>query len=104
MASERNRKEIILAALEKNANIDVEELVRKMNAPAKLLKEKLLSKLTSGLIVSFIGIGLLATAGIVGYIGGSCPNAIYICKNNTFSLFYDMLTKNFYHIIFLHTY
>ena len=79
MASERNRKEIILAALEKNANIDVEELVRKMNAPAKLLKEKLLSKLTSGLIVSFIGIGLLATAGIVGYIGGSCPNAIYIC-------------------------
>lgn len=79
MASERNRKEIILAALEKNANIDVEELVRKMNAPGKLLKEKLLGKLTSGLVVSFIGIGLLATAGFVGYVGGSCPEDIYIC-------------------------
>ncbi|MGN0228183.1 MAG: hypothetical protein ACI4BH_00080 [Muribaculaceae bacterium] len=59
MASERNRKEIILAALEKNANINIEELVRKMNVPEKLLKEKLLSKFTSGLIVSFFGIGLL---------------------------------------------
>ena len=56
MVSERNRKEIILAALEKNANIDVEELVRKMNAPGKLLKEKLLGKLTSGLVFSFFGI------------------------------------------------
>ena len=28
--SEKNRKEIILAALEKDANIDIEELVRKM--------------------------------------------------------------------------
>lgn len=56
MVSERNRKEIILAALEKNANIDVEELVRKMNAPEKLLKEKLLGKLTSGLVFSFFGI------------------------------------------------
>ena len=66
MVSERNRKEIILAALEKNANIDVEELVRKMNAPEKLLKEKLLEKLTSGLVFSFFGIGLLATAWFVG--------------------------------------
>ena len=76
---DRNRKEIILAALEKNANIDVEELVRKMNAPEKLLKEKLLEKLTSGLVFSFFGIGLLATAWFVGYVGGSCPDDIFIC-------------------------
>lgn len=59
MASERNRKEIILAALEKNADIDIEELVKKMNKPEKLLKEKLLKKLMWGCIFTIIGIGLL---------------------------------------------
>ena len=53
------RKDIILAALEKNADVDVEELVRKMNTPDKLLKEKLLKKLQWGCIFTIIGIGLL---------------------------------------------
>lgn len=53
------RKEIILAALEKNANIDVEELVKKMNKPEKLLKEKLLKKLQWGMLTFFLGIGLI---------------------------------------------
>lgn len=51
------RKEIILAALEKNGNIDVEELVKKMNTPNKLLKEKLLSKLQWGMLAFFVGTG-----------------------------------------------
>lgn len=53
------RKDIILAALEKNADVDVEELVKKMNTPDKLLKEKLLKKLQWGCIFTIIGIGLL---------------------------------------------
>lgn len=53
------RKDIILAALEKNADVDVEELVRKMNTPDKLLKEKLLKKLQWGCIFLIVGIGLL---------------------------------------------
>ena len=57
--SEKNRKEIILAALEKNADIDIEELVRKMNKPEKLLKEKLLKKLLWGMLTFFLGIGLI---------------------------------------------
>lgn len=59
MQFEKNRKEIILAALEKNANIDVEELVKKMNKPEKLLKEKLLKKLQWGMLAFFLGIGLI---------------------------------------------
>ena len=59
MKSEKNRKDIILAALEKNADIDIEELVKKMNKPEKLLKEKLLKKLMWGCIFTIIGIGLL---------------------------------------------
>ena len=59
MQSEKNRKEIILAALEKNADIDIEELVKKMNKPEKLLKEKLLKKLQWGMLAFFLGIGLI---------------------------------------------
>lgn len=77
MASERNRKEIILAALEKNADIDIEELVRKMNAPDKLLKEKLLNKQQWGLVTAFLGVGAIATAGCMGYVGGGHPKDIY---------------------------
>ncbi len=57
--SEKNRKEIILAALEKDASIDIEELVRKMNRPEKLLKEKLLRKLLWGMLTVFLGVGLI---------------------------------------------
>lgn len=58
MQSEKNRKEIILAALEKNADIDIEELVKKMNKPEKLLKEKLLKKLQWGMLAFFLGVGM----------------------------------------------
>ncbi len=77
MTSEKNRKEIILAALEKNANIDIEELVRKMNAPDKLLKEKLLKKLQWGLVTAFLGVGAIATVGCMGFAGGGHPNNIF---------------------------
>lgn len=59
MQFEKNRKEIILAALEKNADIDIEELVKKMNKPEKLLKEKLLKKLQWGMLAFFLGVGMI---------------------------------------------
>lgn len=77
--SENNKKEIILAAIEKNADIDVEELMRKLNTPDKLLKEKLLEKFQLGLLTSFLGIGLLAVAAYLGFVGGSSPSFIYEC-------------------------
>lgn len=70
MELEKNKKEIILAALEKNANIDIENLVRKLNTPEKLLKEKLLQKLQIGLVSVFLGVGLLAVIGCFAYTGG----------------------------------
>ena len=67
LESERNRKDIILAALEKNSNINVEELVKKMNKPDKLIKEKLLSKFQWGILTSIIGVGFVTLSSIMGY-------------------------------------
>ncbi len=67
LESEKNRKDIILAALEKNSNIDVEELVRKMNNTDKLIKEKLLIKFQWGILTSIIGVGFFILSFILGY-------------------------------------
>ena len=48
LASERNRKEIVLAVLEKNPDIDVEELMKNLKKSEKLIKEKLLARLERG--------------------------------------------------------
>ena len=49
------RTQIVLAALEKNPDIDIEELMKKISPKKKLLKEKLLSKLLWGGIIAFLG-------------------------------------------------
>ena len=53
------RTQIVMAALEKNPDMDVEELLKKMSPKKKLLKEKLLSKLLWGCITTISGIGLI---------------------------------------------
>lgn len=53
------RTQIVTAALEKNPNMDVEELLEKMTPKQKLLKEKLLTKLLWGCITAILGIGLM---------------------------------------------
>ena len=55
------RKQIVLAAIEKNKETDVEELLKKMAPMQKntLLKEKLLAKLLWGWIIALVGIGLI---------------------------------------------
>ena len=55
------RKQIVLAAIEKNKETDVEELLKKMAPMQKktLLKEKLLTKLLWGWIIALVGIGLI---------------------------------------------
>lgn len=59
LASERNRKEIILAALEKNPNLNVEDLVKRMKKSEKLIKEKLLAKLQHGCLCCLMGVALV---------------------------------------------
>ncbi len=53
------RTKIVTAALEKNPDMDVEELLKKISPKKKLLKEKLLTKLLWGFITSLLGIGLI---------------------------------------------
>ena len=55
----RDRMQIITTAIEKNPDMDVEELMKKISPKKKLLKEKLLSKLLWGCITSVIGLGLI---------------------------------------------
>lgn len=59
MAADRNRKEIILAALEKNPNLNVEDLVKRMNKSEKLIKEKLLAKLQRGCLCCLMGVAFV---------------------------------------------
>lgn len=59
LTSDRNRKEIILAALEKNPNLDVEDLVKRMKKSNKLIKEKLLARLERGCLCCLMGVAFV---------------------------------------------
>lgn len=67
----KNRTQIMMAAIEKNPDVDVEELMSKISPKKKLIKEKLLNKLLAGCITTFLGIGILGYCTYVGYVGGS---------------------------------
>ncbi len=55
----RDRTRIVLAAIEKNPNLDVEELIRHMAPKGVLLKEKLLKKQQRSMLSSVLGVGLI---------------------------------------------
>ena len=44
----KNRTQVLLSAIEKNPDVDIEELMAKISPKKKLLKEKLLNKLLAG--------------------------------------------------------
>lgn len=74
------RTQIVLAALEKNPNLDVEELIKKM-APTqkkKLLKEKLLTRLLWGGIIAFVGFSIFASNLWLDYVGGADPEMLFL--------------------------
>ena len=56
------RTQIVTAAIEKNPDMDLEELMKKISPKGKMLKEKLLTKLLWGCITSLLGIGLTTLA------------------------------------------
>ena len=70
MNDTNSRTQIVLAAIDKNPEMDLEELMEKISPKKKLLKEKLLSKLLWGSIITFLGVGLTGFCIIQGYIGG----------------------------------
>ena len=76
------RTEILLASIEKNPDIDMEEFIRKMNPHNLTIKEKLLRRLLYGSILSTIGICLLCTGLWMDYKGGMSTNdlmGLYLC-------------------------
>ena len=73
MNETNTRTQIVLAAIEKNPEMDIEELMAKISPKKKLLKEKLLSKLQAGNITTFLGIGFLICAIYADYMGGMTP-------------------------------
>ena len=74
------RTQIVLSALEKNPNLDVEELIKKM-APTqkkKLLKEKLLTRLLWGGIISLVGFSMIASVLWIDWKGGMDPEGLFM--------------------------
>ena len=70
MNKTNQRTQIVLAAIEKNPDMDIEELMKKISPKKKLLKEKLLSKLLWGGIIAFLGVAFLGYCIVQGYVGG----------------------------------
>ena len=82
MNKTNQRTQIVLAAIEQNPDMDIEELMKKISPKKKLLKEKLLTKLLWGSIVAFLGIALLGFCVVQAYVGGMPTAAL-----QQFSLF-----------------
>ena len=74
MNKTNQRTKIVLAAIEKNPDMDIEELIEKISPKKKLLKEKLLSKLLWGGIIGLLGISFLVYGLLIDYRGGMNPN------------------------------
>ena len=71
ISESRDRTQIVMAALEKNPDMEVEELVKKMAPQKKLLKEKLLTKLLWGSIFTIFGLAIYIAVLIYNiFVGG----------------------------------
>ena len=69
MAADRNRKEIVLAVLEKNPDIDVEQLMKNLKKSEKLIKEKLLARLERGCLCCLMGVAFVLLYFFLGVQG-----------------------------------
>lgn len=69
LASERNRKEIVLAVLDKNPDIDVEQLMKNLKKSEKLIKEKLLARLERGCLCCLMGVAFMVLYFFLGVQG-----------------------------------
>lgn len=76
--NETNRRtEVLLAAIEKNPDLDMEDLIRKMNPKTKTTKERLMSRLLWGLVFIAIGASTLLSALYQDYQGSLVYLPIY---------------------------
>ena len=81
MNETNQRTQIVLAAIEKNPEMDVEEIMKKISRKPGLLKEKLLTKLLWGCLTTLLGIGLIGFGIFLGenQLGGTDDPMTAIC-------------------------
>ena len=81
MNETNQRTQIVLAAIEKNPEMDIEEIMKKISPKPKLLKEKLLTKLLWGCLATLLGIGLIGFGIFLGenQLGGTDDPMTAIC-------------------------
>ena len=79
MNDTNQRTQIILAAIEKNPDIDIEKLTGKIAPKQRLLKEKQIRKLTLSSLTALLGLGFIGIGSWLGYVGGSAPDDITFC-------------------------
>ena len=72
-----SRTQIVLAAMEKNPGMDIDEMLKKMAPKQKLLKEKLLAKLLWGCITLLLGVGLAIFCLCTSFGGGMTPSNLW---------------------------
>lgn len=63
------RTQIILTAIEKNPDVDIQEYLNKLNRPEKSLKEKLMQKLLWACVLVALGVCAIGY-GAIGYLTG----------------------------------
>ncbi len=74
---DNSNKEIVLAAIEKNSDLDVEKIMEAMSKKQKKIKESLLEKLQGGLVCTFLGLALIIVGALEssGRIGANLPGS-----------------------------
>ena len=72
------KRDIILAALEKNPNLDTGELIKCFQTGFSTFKERLLKKLLWGSIFTFAGLLGLAMLLIAAIVGGEANKDVYV--------------------------
>ena len=82
MNETNQRTQIVLAAIEKNPDMDIEELMKKISP-----KKKLLTKLLWGGIITFLGVALIGFCIVQAFVGGMPTAAL-----QQFSLFGAVLS------------
>ena len=81
MNETNKRTQIVLAAIEKNPEMDIEEIMKKISPKPKLLKEKLLTKLLWGCLATLLGFGLIGFGIYLGtnHLGGTDDQFFSVC-------------------------
>ncbi len=70
MNAANRRHQLVLAAMEKNPDMDIEEFLKKVTPKQKMLKERQLTKLQWGSVSSLVGLVFIGYGAYLGYVGG----------------------------------